>query len=275
MLVEKMEKRRVHNAGSSDSKAFKEECEREFLSQSGVRIMLREALMKLLETRPEEPITFLANHFHSLVLNSEGGGGDQGQMQQSVVNRAMWHLRVAHPSQRAAFNNSVGIAYDILLTNGRKKKPGLNGRMYSDLLKRICNEGRIPENISGSLLKKIQCREHEAVPFEIFRYSMLTCFIFLEYLSKSSSLFETLSDSKKADKRLCEIVLETLEDALQASNLSIPASYLEAGSKLGPDRLALEMNKLLINHKPASFMQKGEFLQKAAALFIEKVKSIS
>ncbi|MEE6487460.1 hypothetical protein FKM82_014909 [Ascaphus truei] len=243
--------------------------EAEFLAQAGVRDMLREAVLKVLEARPEEPVAFLADYFEKLGLGTaELAAVDQRPhlLGQQRLGRALWYLRTA-------FNNNLSIAYDCL-SAGRRKKPGLNGKSYSELLCRICLEGDLPDEVSFQLLKKIQCRDHEAVPFDVFRYGVLTCFVLLEFMSKANTLFSVLNGHNEADQRLCQAVLTTLEEALVASDLCIPASYLEAGIKLGPDCLAVAMDRAWLDRKPGARMSRREFLKEAAALFLDKVKPV-
>lgn len=81
------------------------ESEEDFLRQIGVTEMLRAALLKVLEARPEEPIAFLAHYFENMGLRSPANGGagePPGQLllQQQRLGRALWHLRLAHHSQR-------------------------------------------------------------------------------------------------------------------------------------------------------------------------------
>ena len=186
-------------------------------------------------------------------------------------------VRANAPSaRRTAFNNNVGVAYECLSASGRKKKPGLDGRTYSELLKRICRDGEAPEEVVTPLLRKIQCRDHEAVPLAVFRAGMLTCFVLLEFVARAGALYRLLEDPglAVADRRLGQAVLDTLEGALQASDDTTPARYLEAGSRLGPDSLALAMDRALVARRPSAPMTREEFLEKAAALFIAKVKPV-
>ncbi|XP_075400202.1 tubulin polyglutamylase complex subunit 1 [Tenrec ecaudatus] len=259
------------------------ESEEDFLRQVGVTEMLRAALLKVLEARPEEPIAFLARYFENLGLRSpaSGGAGDPpGQLllQQQRLSRALWHLRLAHHSQRAAFNNNVSVAYECLSAGGRKKKPGLDGRTYSELLRRICREGEAPEATVAPLLRKIQCRDHEAVPLGVFRAGMRTCFVLLEFVARAGALYRLLEDPAlaAADRRVGQAVLDTLEGALQTgdSDEAAPARYLEAGSRLGPDNVALAMDRAVVARRPCVPMHREEFLEKAAALFIAKVKPV-
>uniref|UniRef100_A0A8C5LL20 Tubulin polyglutamylase complex subunit 1 n=1 Tax=Leptobrachium leishanense TaxID=445787 RepID=A0A8C5LL20_9ANUR len=253
--------------------------EAELLARSGVRGILREAVLKLLEARPEEPSAFLADYFEKLGQDLAEGAAphsDHGSylLGQQRLGRAMWYLRLAHHSQRTAFNNNLSMAYNCLSAGGRKKKPGLNGKSYSEVLRRICREGDLSEDISSVLLKKIQCRDHEAVPFDVFRYGVLTCFVLLEFMSKAEILFRSLDFHEQPDRSLCQAVLGTLEEALVASDISVPASYLEAGSKLGPDCLAVVMDRALLRKDAGVSMTLQEFLQEASALFLHKVKPV-
>ncbi|KAM5238543.1 tubulin polyglutamylase complex subunit 1 [Ctenodactylus gundi] len=258
------------------------ESEEDFLRQVGVTEMLRAALLKVLEARPEEPIAFLAHYFENMGLCSPANGGagePPGQLllQQQRLGRALWHLRLAHHSQRTAFNNNVSVAYECLSASGRKKRPGLDGRTYSELLRRICRDGQAPEEVVAPLLRKIQCRDHEAVPLGVFRAGMLTCFVLLEFVARASALFQLLQDPglNAADRRVGQAVLDTLEGALGAGDhATTPARYLEAGSRLGPDSLAVAMDRAAAGRRPSLPMAREEFLQKAAALFIAKVKPV-
>ncbi|XP_028906413.1 tubulin polyglutamylase complex subunit 1 [Ornithorhynchus anatinus] len=255
------------------------ESEDEFLRHSGVTDMLRAALLKVLEARPEEPLPFLARYFENLGLSSLAYGGvgePAGQLlaPQQRIGWALWHLRLAHHSQRTAFNNNVSVAYECLSVRDWKKKPGLDGRTYSELLKRICRDGQAPDCIVAPLLDKIQCRDHEAVPFAIFRSGMLTCFVLLEFLARAGALYAVLDDSGRADPQVCRAVLDTLEEALGTGSFSVPVHYLEASSKLGPDALAGAMDKALLGPKRRSAMPRDEFLEKAAALFLAKVRPV-
>lgn len=258
------------------------ESEEEFLRQLGVTEMLRAALLKVLETRPEEPIAFLAHYFENMGLRSPANGGagePPGQLllQQQRLGRALWHLRLAHHSQRTAFNNNVSVAYECLSASGRKKKPGLDGRTYSELLKRVCRDGGAPEEVVAPLLRKIQCRDHEAVPLGIFRAGMLSCFVLLEFVARASALFQLLEDPglAVADRRVGQAVLDTLEGALGTGDLAAaPTHYLEAGSRLGPDSLARALDRAATGRRPSVPMAREEFLEKAAALFIAKVKPV-
>ncbi|KAL4663583.1 hypothetical protein H8957_013560 [Semnopithecus entellus] len=102
------------------------ESEEDFLRQVGVTEMLRAALLKVLEARPEEPIAFLAHYFENMGLRSpvNGGAGEPpGQLllQQQRLGRALWHLRLAHHSQRGP--DSLALALDRAVRGRRPSAP--------------------------------------------------------------------------------------------------------------------------------------------------------
>lgn len=176
---------------------------------------------------------------------------------------------------RTAFDSNAGAAYEVLGAGGRRRKAGVDGRLYSELLRRICQHGGAPAEAAAALLGRVRCRDHEAVPFDVFRYGVLTCFVLLEFAAKADALFGVLDGgSGAADGRVCQAVLRALEDALGAGHFSLPSRYLEAGSKLGPDGLALAMDRALQERKLAASMSREEFLKKATALFVAKVKPV-
>ena len=109
IVIAMAEKRRCGvTSGMSEVKTTKSETERDVLSQMGVGELLRGALLKLVESRSDDPIGFLADHFCNLASVTDNGAagcsdGDQpnsGPQEQQYLNRALWHLRLAHHSQR-------------------------------------------------------------------------------------------------------------------------------------------------------------------------------
>ncbi|XP_018416076.1 PREDICTED: tubulin polyglutamylase complex subunit 1 [Nanorana parkeri] len=273
------ERRRAAGSSPVPRPPPRQTSEADFLLQAGVRTMMREAILKLLEARPEDPVAFLADYFGKIGQGPAGAAAaaDRGLqlLGQQRLGRALWYLKLAHHSQRTAFNNNLSMAYDCLSAGGKKKKPGLNGKTHTDLLTKICQEGDLPKEIVSALLNKIQCRDHEAVPFDVFRYGVVICFVLLEFRSKADTLFNILDEDSQSDQRVCQTVLNTLEEALVASDLSIPASYLEAGSKLGPDCLAIAMDRALLGKKTGVHMSRSDFLKEACSLFLDKVKQVS
>lgn len=112
------EKRRSGATPLPESSVAKSDTDKEFLSQTGVGELLRGAILKMVEARSDDPIGFLADHFCHLASVTETNGGtagvcgdldhpnsSPGALEQQRLNRALWHLRLAHHSQRFVQKN--------------------------------------------------------------------------------------------------------------------------------------------------------------------------
>ncbi|XP_072524673.1 tubulin polyglutamylase complex subunit 1 [Salminus brasiliensis] len=292
-----MAEKRRSGVGSvmPDSKSVKAESDEEFLAQAGVGVLLRDALLKLVEARSEDPIGFLAEHFSNLASESEngpvgvggggggGGGGDGGEQQESSVeeqqqqlSRALWHLSLAHHSQRSAFNNNIRVAYDLLTQCGSRRcvPGGVRGHMYSEMLQCLCSEGGLSGTTAAPLLRRIRCHDYEAVPFELFRQGVLTCAAFADYIRKSQCLYAAVASrpERPAERALCRAVLATLKEALDTSHGADSARFLEASAKISPAKLARAMAEVHITGElqEGPTMDAREFEDAAAALFIAR-----
>ncbi|XP_010879203.1 tubulin polyglutamylase complex subunit 1 [Esox lucius] len=281
------EKRRSgRTSGMSDTNSTKTDTHNEFLSQGGVGELLREALLKMVEARSEDPVGFLADHFCNLASESENGttgccnDGEMlklgaGILEQQHLSRALWHLHLAHHSQRSAFSNNVRVAYD-LLTSGPQRhggrvgpngpsgpcspdKPGggggVRGRLYTHTLQCLCSEGGVPISTSAPLLRRLHCQDHEAVPYDVFRHGVLTCVVFSDYIRRAQRLYAEVCGPAEgpASRALCLAVLGTLHEALETSRSDSGSSdanrYTNANAKANP---YLEANTKVSRYLEAS-----------------------
>ncbi|XP_031165632.1 tubulin polyglutamylase complex subunit 1 [Sander lucioperca] len=256
--------------GMPEGKATKSDSDREFLSQAGVGELLRGAILKMVEARSDDPIGFLADHFCNLASVTETGSagcgdgdqlsnghlsaGAQEQQEQQHLNRALWHLRLAHHSQRSAFSNNVRVAYDLLNLTGPRRRPaeisegpdvpgtdspteggggGVRGGLYTQTLQCLCSEGGVPASTSAPLLRRLHCQDHEAVPYDVFRHGVLTCAVFSDYIRQAQRLYAEVCcpDEGPALRALCLAVLGTLKEALETSQGCETVSCVNANTK--------------------------------------------
>uniref|UniRef100_H2UUV3 Tubulin polyglutamylase complex subunit 1 n=1 Tax=Takifugu rubripes TaxID=31033 RepID=H2UUV3_TAKRU len=278
--------------GMPESRAARSETDREFLSQAGVGELLRGAILKMVEARSEDPIGFLADHFCHLASVTETGGGtaggcgdvdhpnsSPGAQEQQRLNRALWHLRLAHHSQSSAFSNNVRVAYDLLNlpgTCGVDVEGGVRGGMYSQTLQCLCSEGGVPASTSAPLLRRLHCHDHEAVPYDVFRHGVLTCAVFSDYIRQAQKLYAEVCcpDEGPVSRALCQAVLETLKEALETSQGCDAIRFLEASAKISPHKLAQAMAGAQTRGLGGN-MDAKEFENAAAELFITRVKIVS
>nr|XP_020442571.1 tubulin polyglutamylase complex subunit 1 [Monopterus albus] len=314
--------------GVLEVKATKSDSDREFLAQAGVVELLRGAILKMVEARSDDPIGFLADHFCNLASVTETGSagcsdGDQlnngplsaGAQEQQHLNRALWHLRLAHHSQRSAFSNNIRVAYDLLNHGGPHKTAseapegpgasctdsptmgdGVRGGLYTQTLQCLCSEGGVPASTSAPLLQRLHCQDHEAVPFDVFRHGVLTCAVFSDYIRQAQRLYAEVCcpDKGPASRSLCLAVLGTLKEALETSQGCDVNCCANANTKFSA---CLEANIKAIRYLEASVkispyrlaqamseaqtqgpcgnMDAKEFENAAAELFITRVKVVS
>ncbi|XP_075964397.1 tubulin polyglutamylase complex subunit 1 [Anarhichas minor] len=271
--------------GMPEGKATKSDSDREFLSQAGVGELLRGAILKMVEARSDDPIGFLADHFCNLASASETGtaGGSDGDhlnngplsagaQEQQHLNRALWHLRLAHHSQRSAFSNNVRVAYDLLNLTGPLRRSGeateapdgsctdsptegggggVKGGLYTQTLQCLCSEGGVPASTSAPLLQRLHCQDHEAVPYDIFRHGVLTCAVFSDYIRQAQRLYAEVCcpDEGPASRALCLAVLGTLKEALETSQGCEANCCDDANTKVNP---CLEANVKALRYLEAS-----------------------
>ncbi|XP_068608555.1 tubulin polyglutamylase complex subunit 1 isoform X2 [Brachionichthys hirsutus] len=271
-----------------EGKTSKSDSDREFLTRAGVGELLRVAVLKMVEARSDDPIGFLADHFCHLASAGAAGCGDAeplaaGAQEQQRLSRALWHLRLVHHSQRSAFSNNVLVAYDLLNLSGRPDGTyaslageGLRGGLYTQTLRCLCSEGGVPASTSAPLLRRLHCQDHEVVPYDVFRHSIMTCAIFSDYIRQAQRLYAQVCcpDEGPPSRALGLAVLETLKEALETSRGSETSCYVNASAKIAPYKIAQAIAGAQ-TRGPGGDMDAKEFENAAAALFITRVKVVS
>ncbi|KAL5020071.1 hypothetical protein ScPMuIL_002963 [Solemya velum] len=238
------------------------ESDRQFLERTNVGQMVRDVLGKIAANRPADPVLFLAEYFDSV------------EDQSNLVSRAEQVLCMTHHS-RPMFECNVRMAYDILIKHKvAKKLYGINGTVYNNLIRVLCRN--IPPAVVNKLLRKVGCQDFEAVSFDVFKWGMFTCFVLQDYVQLAEQLFSSLDMQKsgKADKVLCDAVLEQLRMAL-ASNRADPRRIVESGYSLGPEGLHTVLDRVLKRGSRGQSCETSEqFILEAVEAFLTKVKKL-
>ncbi|KAJ0009083.1 hypothetical protein NQD34_016498 [Periophthalmus magnuspinnatus] len=301
-MADNKEKRRsaVIPPAMADSKTAKCDSDREFLAQAGVGELLRGAILKMVEARTDDPIGFLADHFCNLASVSDAGtGGSEGDEmnngtlggrahEQQRLNRALWHLRLAHHSHRSAFSNNVRVAYDLLNEPSPPPCPpdlqmtdtegsssmgpsgsdgdggGVRGGLYTQTLQCLCSEGGVPASTSAPLLHRLHCQDHEAVPYDVFRHGVLTCAVFSDYIRQAQRLYAEVCcpDEEPVSRALGMAVIGTLKEALETSQGSEARRSVNANTK---SNSCLEANVKALRYLEASAKLSPDQLAQAMA----------
>ncbi|XP_070570090.1 tubulin polyglutamylase complex subunit 1-like [Ptychodera flava] len=234
------------------------ESNREFLERTNVGTQLRDALSKMIENRPEDPVLFLAEYFEAISDNRAG-----------KVTKAYQRLQLTHYT-RPAFEMNAVAAYDSLSQSGAKGYNGLTGTVYTELLNNLCRD--IPTAISEKLLRRIQCRDYEVVPYDVYYSGVLACLVLNDYVKETQNLFSDFDNKNtgNANRELCEAALKILDESVSMTT-SDPVSVLEAGVRLGPEKLSESLlENISSKHRNTSTMTSEEFMLIAADIFLKK-----
>ncbi|XP_076459724.1 tubulin polyglutamylase complex subunit 1-like [Babylonia areolata] len=252
------ERRKV--ASTSDEKSL--DTDKQFLERTGVNSAIRDVIGKMITNRPEDPVTFLADYFEALV-----------EEQSSLVQRALRIITMTHHS-RPVFEVNVRDAYTLLSKHKVSKKlKGVNGAIYTELLQALCKV--LPSTVTIKLVKKLECFDYEAVPFDVFRSSVFTCCVLREYAAVAEQLFASLDIQKsgKADKALCEAVMDQLKTALGSSRNDVKR-IIESSYNLGPEGLHQALERALSREQPQGVITAEQFVTEACDSFLAKVKKL-
>lgn len=243
---------------------------KEYLDKFNVQQQMRNALLKLIENRPGNPLLFLADFFDSTFTEHKS---------EKVLNAARI-MNLSHHTSPAFHANMVQ-SYDTLSApknpNSKKlanKRVGLIGSVHEEFLIHICSE--IPEDLRNKLVDKISCKWNEMVPFEVYKYSVTVAYVFQDFLSQTEDLFKILSGKNEmADRYLCDVTSRTFKESLTSDENVDSISVLQAGRRLRPDSLAQAMFQAKEDEGDAkNYMEMNEFIDTMAHLYLDNVKTL-
>lgn len=208
------------------------EGDRQFLERNSVGHLMREAIENLITNRPEDPISTLVSFFDSV------------EKKQCAVEHAI-QILTSTSHKRPRFERNVRLAYTALSHyKVSKHLHGVTGAAYRELMMNLCKDFSQP--VTTCFLRKVECLDVEAVPYEVFRYAIFCYCSVNDFLELAGNLFSLLDkdNTGKADKLLCDVLLEQLKDAL-AISVDNPERLLEAGYNISPEKLEAVLEKAL------------------------------
>ncbi|KAH9523946.1 Tubulin polyglutamylase complex subunit 1 [Bulinus truncatus] len=238
-----------------------QETERQFMDKHNVTGMFKDVVTNLLANRPDDPLSFLANYFKNMTPDYRTD---------DCVLKAKQLITMTHYS-RPVFETNLIRAFEILSHYKISKRlHGINGGVLKLLLQSLCNNTPVP--VQDKLFKKIDCSEHEAISYTIFRSTIFTCCVLNDFLTLSCNLFISLDIKKsgRADRNLCQTVLQQLRASLSTSKKDIK-SVLESSYNLAPDHLYKVLDQAMAKSTAQleSYSQ-DQFLIEACDIFIAK-----
>ncbi|XP_023224802.1 tubulin polyglutamylase complex subunit 1-like [Centruroides sculpturatus] len=231
--------------------------------EENVETVLHQALLLLLDNKPKDPISFLANHFQRECEKSNR----VSQAAQFLENSNSNHPSIEEKLCRAYHTISQ---YKI-----QQELRGLTGDIYTDLLVQLLTG--LPERQTEVILQKLQCSYTEYVPFGIFHTGVLFCLQLKEYVQIARSLFQDLDEKHcgQVSRTLCKTVLDEINQALKITNEN-PKKVFEIAQKLSTNHLA---DKLIcavvsIDEDDDDMMKQDEFLNEAVNVFLQMIPKV-
>lgn len=256
-------------AESKDDLILRQSCT-DYLEKSGVTKQIKEATIKLIENRPNEPMLFLSEFFDNFCSTE----------QNDKINSATQVLKLSHFSQ-PTFQTNLMIAYDLLSApkNPNSKKVaytrrGLLGMVFNDAIKEIIKH--LHEKIQEAIVEKINARPNEMITFDVFKYGMNVCYIIQDFVATSQKLYALLQGNKShgAEKCLCDLVSTAFEKSIKTSAKSLdPSDILNANKLFRPDALALQM--LEIQSKiDEELIEEEDFVFSLASTYLDNLEAL-
>lgn len=238
------------------------EGDRQFLERNSVGSLMKEAIESLISNRPEDPINALVSFFES------------AEKKRSAVEHA-FQILTSSSHKRPMFERNVRLAYTALSHyKVSKHLHGVTGVVYRELMLQLCKDFSQP--VTSCFLRKIECLDTEAVPYEVFRYAIFCYCSVKDFLELAGHLFSLLDkeNTGKADKLLCDVLLEQLKSALVIS-ANNPECLLEASYNISPEKLEPLLEKALnseANHEIKT--SKETFVLATFKHFVSKIQHI-
>uniref|UniRef100_T1J5J3 Pleckstrin homology domain-containing family A member 8 n=1 Tax=Strigamia maritima TaxID=126957 RepID=T1J5J3_STRMM len=228
-----------------------------FTECSKVGQLLQNAVITLMETKPENPIEYLALHY------------EWEPEKTTHVRQAAQLLTQLHYSHKE-FIYKVHKAYLIVSQcPAQQGLKGLTGDVQMDLL-RLLTKG-CPEREVLRLMERLYCRATEVVPFSVFRSSAITCLIFQEYVKEVTELYKLLdlSGEGQARRSVCDTLLTRLWNACLRNSNNEGDGKAEARTILSNESDFREiLQKHRENDKKISF---ETFLSQSMDIFLMKI----
>ena len=247
-------KKRVINPDGIFDKMFVERC--------GAGIAFRDAMSKIIENRPADPISFLADYFHNLSTREDG------------IKRAIQEIRLTEYGKQAFAANLVN-AYEILANDNTSN--AVVGKQMCALIDLLLEDIEVP--IRKVVRKKVACRDYEAIPFDVFRSIVIACICTSPFLAEGRQLFATLDFHKQGcvESATCDALLGHLSKCVSRTsgeNERTPAVMLKTAFDLSPHNIACCLSEANEKSSIRPSVNIDEFLLSLADIYVLSINSL-
>lgn len=224
----------------------------DFIQRTNTDNLVQNALAALLQSRPKDPISWLADYFGAFIEPK------------NKLLEAHEKIMMNHYSS-SIFENNLIDAYQAFNETGKTKnaimRKSLQGDDHNELLMILTKD--MPIKYAEPLLKKLIKPERQSITLSVFRSDVTTVLLFQDFVKTTLSIYEDIDFNGKgnAHKELCKLFLSELK------------SILENGTFCGKvsNNLNISMTRYLsqpLDGQEGNVMKLDEFVQSALEIFL-------
>lgn len=219
----------------------------DFIQRSKTDYLVQDALSALLQARPEDPVSFLADYFGSFLEPK------------NKLIRAHERIKVDNYSSSIFENNLIDAYKDLNECDSIKN--GLQGEDHNELLMMLTKD--LPVKYAEQLLEQLFKPERQSVSFSSFRNDITTALMFKDFTRTALSLYQDIdfAGQGNAHRELCDFFLDELK--------------LIVDGRPGSKRPSSILNSFIAKYAHAPYdakmqdiMQLDEFVQMALQVFL-------
>ena len=243
------------------------------LEKGEVSPIVRDALLKLLVNRPENPVKFLCEYFRA-VSNPQ----NRNRISQAV------EIILLSSYGKPVFERNALASFEMLSLAKEMSVTGVCGTVFqefvNELIAAYCASKQVELRSSclEQLQKKLAVREHEVVNFAIFRSSVFLCLIAVDFASFCEQLFCELDVHKqgKISSKLTESILnELFKGSLEVNAETDTLKLLAVAANFTNKKIAEILEQTVDQHVSTKTVSQNDFVVQATNIFFNQVVAIS
>ncbi|XP_063728737.1 tubulin polyglutamylase complex subunit 1-like isoform X2 [Symsagittifera roscoffensis] len=220
--------------------------------------------------RPENPVKFLSDHFRS-ISNPEN---------RNRISQAVETILLSNYG-KPVFERNLLSAFDVLSNAKEVSVSGIGGTVFQEFVTELIASYCVGQQIEAKSVcleqvqKRLVVREHEVVPFSIFRSAVYLCLISIDFCTFCDQLFTEL-DVHKQDRISCKladsILNELFKGATEVDAETETLRLLAVAAKFTNKKIAEILEQAMdSSHSTVKTLTQTEFVSQAINIFFAQI----
>ena len=227
------------------------ESPRDFLHGCGGSVLLQDAMSAVLQTRPKDPLSFLSEHFGSLMQPKNGFQNAYDKLSSSHYSKDIFESILVDAYQGFKEKRSK---------NGLQ---GLQGETHNELLVSLIKE--LPNNLSEKVLNRLIKPEKQSISFTSFRKDILTVLMYKDFIDVAKLIYKDIdfAGRGRCDRQLCNLFLDEFQSVLAGgTHNKLTSSQIK--------QILFRYNETIETSQTKAVINQEEFVELAAKAFINQ-----